>query len=379
MIKDNEDLLKLFDRISNGEASDEDITEYNRWCHAFQAKGLAVPDIEEVTAEMLQKIKRQIHYHSKAYTLRLWAKIAAAACIVLVLAIGGYYIIKRPQPGQVAQSQLKGDVAPGGNKAVLTLANGKTIILDNAHAGRLARQGSSKVTKVNNGLIAYKAGTSISSVTEPVQYNTLTVPRGGQYQLILPDGTKVWLNAASSIRYPTAFTGQERRVTITGEVYMEVARDAKHPFMVTTRHSDITVLGTSFNVMAYDNEPVVNTTLLEGSVKVSVFGDNQPAILKPGEQASVGNTGGNINVKKVNAEDAAAWIHGLLSLNDCTVQEFMDKLSRWYDVDVEYAGKVPSKEFGGMINRNANLSDVLSALDAAGIHTRMEGKKIIVL
>lgn len=379
IMKHNEDLLKLFGRIFNGEASDEDIREYNRWCHSFQAKGLPVPDVEEVTAEMLQKIQKQIRHSSKTYQLRLWAKIAAAACIVLAMAMGGYSLTKKLQPKQMAQSQLKDDVAPGGNKAVLTLANGQTIILDSTHTGQLANQGSSKVTKVNNGLIAYKTGTSAGSAPAALQYNTLTVPRGGQYQLILPDGTKVWLNAASSIRFPATFTGKERRVFITGEVYMEVAKEMNRPFIVVTRHSDITVLGTHFNVMAYDNEPGVNTTLLEGSVKISLPGVKQSIVIRPGEEASVNNTSSEIAVKKVDADNAVAWIHGLLSLNDCTVQEFMDKLSRWYNVDIQYAGKVPVKKFGGMINRNAQLSDVLSALSVAGIHTRVEDKKIIVM
>jgi len=228
--------------------------------------------------------------------------------------------------------------------------------------------------------LAYtKDGTPTGSVPGTVEYNTLSTPRGGQYRLILPDGTKVWLNAASSIRYPTAFTGKERRIAITGEVYLEVAKDAGHPFIVVTRHSDIAVLGTHFNVMAYDDEPAVNTTLLEGSVKISIPGKQTATVIEPGEQASVGNRGDAIEVKKVNAANVAAWIHGLLSLKDCSVQEFMNQLSRWYDIDIEYAGKVPQQRFGGMINRNVPLSDVLSALDAGGIHTKLEEKKIIVL
>lgn len=375
----NEDLLKLFDRVANGQASDEDIREYNHWCHALQVKNLPVPDMEKITVEMLQKIREQIQDTSKTNLLQLWTKIAAAACIIIVLAISAHFFIQKPNHQQIAQSQPMEDIAPGGNKAILTLGSGQTIILDSAHTGQLANLGKSKITKVNNGLIAYQTGASTGSASAPVEYNTLTVPRGGQYQLVLSDGTKVWLNAASSIRYPTAFTGSERKVFITGEVYIEVAQDAKHPFIVSTRHSEITVLGTHFNVMAYDNEPEVNTTLLEGSVKVSLSGDMSSIIIKPGEQASVSNTSSDIKVKKVNADDAAAWIHGLLSLNDCTVQEFMDKLSRWYNVDIEYAGTIPVKKFGGMINRDAHLSDVLLALDAAGIHTKLETKKIIVL
>lgn len=371
-----EDLLRLFDRISRGNATDEDIREYNRWCHAFQEKGMPIPDIEGVKTGMLRKIRRQIRREARIHRLNQWKKIAAAFA-VLVLAIAGYYLAHKPNHGQLAQSQTY-DVPPGSNKAILTLSNGQAIMLNNVHNGQLVSQGNSRVMKVNNGLLRYNAVNAQSS-PNVISYNTLTVPRGGQYQVILPDGTKVWLNAASSIRYPTAFVGQERKVEVTGEVYLEVAKDAYRPFTVITRHSDITVLGTHFNIMAYEDEPAVNTTLLEGSVRVSVPGSQKSMIIKPGEQASVDNASQNIKVENVNGSDATAWIHGLLSLNGCSVQEFMNQLSRWYDVDVEYAGKVPERKFGGMINRNAQLSDVLSALNAAGIPTRLAGKKIIVL
>jgi ferric-dicitrate binding protein FerR (iron transport regulator) len=248
------------------------------------------------------------------------------------------------------------------------------VVLDSA-TGIIAQQGHIKAVNAT-GQLTYTADTAAAGT---VVYNTLATPKARQYRLTLPDGTKVWLNAASSICYPIAFTGKERRVTITGEVYMEVAKDAGHPFIVTTRHSDITVLGTHFNIMAYEDEPAVNTTLLEGSVKISIPGKQTAAIIKPGEQASVDNGGDAIKVKQVNAKSVAAWINGFLSLKDCSVQEFMNQLSRWYDISIEYAGEAPQQRFGGMINRNTSLSDILSVLDTGGIHTKLEGKKIVVL
>lgn len=376
-MKDRESLLKLFDRISKGEATDEDIHEYNRWCQSFQSKGVALPEMDKITAGMLENITTQIRHQTKINRLRLWSKVAAAACIILILAVGGYYWTHKSPITQIAKNQVN-DIAPGGNKATLTLANGRTIILDSVHNGQIASLGNSSVTKINPGLLTYNSHAGSATVSS-VSYNTLTIPRGGQYQLVLPDGTKVWLNAASSIRFPTAFVGKERKVSITGEVYMEVAKDADHPFIVTTRNSDITVLGTSFNIMAYPDESSTETTLVNGSIKVSFPGSKEAKILKPGQQAIVANPGGTMSVKAVNAEDVFAWTHGLLSLNDCSVQEFMNQLSRWYNVDIEYMGKVPDKKFGGMINRNAELSNVLAALDAAGIHTKLEGKKIVVL
>ncbi len=381
-MKAQHELLEILNRISSREATDEDIHQYNRWCHSFQTKGLPIPDVEKITSGMLEEITKRIRRESKAYRLRLWSRVAAAACVILIVGLGGYYLIHKPRTEQIAKNKIENNVAPGGNKATLTLANGQTIILDSMHSGQIANQGNSKITKAGNGLLAYQAQGSKLKTQSEILFNTLTVPRGGQYQLILPDGTKVWLNAASSIRYPAAFTGRERKVAITGEVYMEVAKDVLHPFIVSTRKADITVLGTSFNIMAYPDESSVETTLLEGSVKVvplSGKGEELGVRLKPGQQAIVANADGNIGVKTVNAGDVAAWIHGLLSLNDCSVQEFMDQLSRWYNVDIQYTGKIPDKKFGGMINRNAELSNVLAALDAAGIHTRLEGKKIIVL
>lgn len=379
-MKDKKEILQLMNRIASGEATDEDIRQYNRWCRAFQEKNKRVPYSEEMTAEMLDAIRQKISHSNKKPRLSTMVRIAAAACLVLALGIGAYILISRPSAERIVQAQpLQHDIAPGGNKAMLTLANGQTILLDSAQIGQLANQGNSKITKADSGLLTYNSIAAGRSTQVAIQYNTLSVPKGGQYRLILPDGSKVWLNAASSIRYPTAFTGKERKIEITGEVYLEVAEDADHPFIVQTRHSAITVLGTHFNVMAYENEPAVKTTLLEGSVKVSVQGNGHAVIIEPGQQASVANGAPGIQVNEVRAADVAAWTRGLLSLNDCTVQEFMNQLSRWYDVDIKYAGEIPEKRFGGMINRNAKLSNVLAALDAAGIHTVLEEKGIIVL
>lgn len=378
-MKNSEDLFKLFERILNGEATEEDIRKYNRWCHSFQGGTSSVPDISEIKTGMIAEIEKRIHHNSKPKQLRLWTKIAVAASVILALFFGSYYLLNRHQEKYIVRNQTD-IVQPGTNKAVLTLANGQTIILNNAHTGQLASQGSSRVTKADSGLLVYQNEPKAKrqKLNASVEYNTLKIPRGGQYRLVLPDGTKVWLNAASSIRFPTAFTGKVRRVSVRGEVYMEVAKDVNKPFIVHAGHTNIKVLGTRFNVMAYDDQPAVATTLLQGSIKVGISGTKEATILTPGQQASVDKTGKSIKVKKVDATAVAAWIHGLLSMKDCGVREFMDKLSRWYDVDIEYEGKVPQKRFGGLINRNAPLSNVLSALEAAGIHTKLKKQKIIV-
>lgn len=380
---DNQELLNLFDRINTGEATDEDIILYNRWCQSFQQRGEPVPNTRKVTIEMLSEIRRTIGTTRKMRRLGRWSRIAAACAIVVALSVGAYFLSSGPHPGQITASGTK-EILPGNNKAVLTLANGQRIVLNDAHTGKLGMQGNTNVTKVDSGLLVYQGSPhGVQGITKKggvnPSFNTLTIPRGGQYQLVLPDGTKVWLNSASSIRYPTAFEGGERLVAITGEVYFEVAQDPAHPFIVHTRNSNVIVLGTRFNVMAYDEDPAVTTTLLEGSVKVSVPGKQETAVLTPDHQASVSSAGSGIKVVKVDAANVAAWIHGLLSLKDCSMQEFMNQLSRWYDVDVEYAGTIPRHRFGGIINRNAPINDVLAALDAGGIHTKLEGRKIIVL
>jgi ferric-dicitrate binding protein FerR (iron transport regulator) len=376
-MRKQEDLQAVFDRIARGEATDEDLVTYNRWCNASQKKGLPVPDIGELKPVMWAEIQARLHHNSASRRLKLWTKVAAAAAVILAVSVGGYYLSRPPQ-ASIAVDQID-TIAPGGSKATLILANGQSIVLDSTGNRQLTNQGSSQVVKVDSGLLSYSRLTSRSSAASIVSYNTLTVPRGGQYRLVLADGTRVWLNASSSIRFPTAFIGKEREVTISGEVYMEVAEDASHPFIVTTAHSTITVLGTRFNVMAYDNEPAVTTTLLEGSVKVSVPGTRTAMIIRPDQQASVDRESEEVRVKTVNASNVAAWIHGLISLKDCTVKELMGELSRWYDVDVEYAGAVPVMRFGGMINRNTDLTNVLSGLNEAGIHTLLKNRKIIVL
>lgn len=385
---ESRNFLQLLDKYLNGTASREEVRlleEYYRRLDENSEKGLSEEEEEGLYGEMLKNIRKEIHKvpplnrRSPVKRMRIIGYAAAFIAAVVLLSAGIIFLGRQQPKERVAVHKQLKKIVPGGNKAVLILSNGAAVALDTVHPGQLTSQGNSNVIKLNTGLLAYKTGKQKLSKGSPVLYNTLVTPRGGQYQLGLSDGSKVWLNSASSIRYPTVFTGEERKVAITGEAYIEVAEDARHPFIVTTRNSNITVLGTHFNVMAYDDEPAVKATLLEGSVKVSIPGSKKAMIIKPGQQAIVTNKRENIKVRKVNAAEVAAWIHGILSLNDCSVHEFMNQLSRWYDVDIQYVDGVPDERFGGTINRNAQLSDVLSALDAIGIHTRLKGKKVIVL
>ncbi|MEO6682317.1 MAG: FecR domain-containing protein, partial [Ginsengibacter sp.] len=240
----------------------------------------------------------------------------------------------------------------------------------------LAQQGQSTIIKLDDGQLAYK-GDARNAASKEVQYNTVTTPRGGQYQLVLADGTKVWLNAASSIRFPAAFTGKERNVEITGEVYFEVADNAVKPFIVKSNAVEIKVLGTSFNVNAYEDENAMKTTLLEGSVEVLM--DKERSFLKPGEQAVVSHKSENIRVNKnANLEEVIAWKNGLFYFDEDNVETIMKKISKWYDVEVVFDGGISLRKFNGQLKREANISHVIDILEEGGVSIKIIGKKVIV-
>jgi ferric-dicitrate binding protein FerR (iron transport regulator) len=270
------------------------------------------------------------------------------------------------------------DIMPGGNKAILTLGDNTTINLDDAKNGVVGQQGNTQVVKSKEGrLDYYTVGAKASAIT----YNLLTTPRGGQYQLALPDGSKVWLNAASSLRYPTAFAGKERVVELHGEAYFEIAPNPSMPFKVAVSQqageapAEIEVLGTHFNVKAYADEPAVHTTLLEGSVRVRKGRNIVP--LQPGQQASW-NSARDVRVVPADVEEAVAWKNGLFKFNEATIEDVMRQLSRWYDVEVVYTNGIPGDLFRGEIYRNVNVSKVLKVLEASGVQFKVEGKKILV-
>ncbi|RPD38705.1 FecR family protein [Chitinophaga barathri] len=308
--------------------------------------------------------------------IRYWA---AAAVLLVLLSAGAYLLNRQPQQTiavKPATDTLQHEIGPGGNKAVLTLANGATILLDEAADGTLAQQGGSNVVKLGNGQLAYVGGTG---ETGGNMYNVIATPRGGQYRIALSDGTQVWLNAASSIRYPAVFSGDERKVEITGEAYFEVAKNEKKPFKVAINKStEINVLGTHFNVNAYEDEQDIRTTLLEGKVSISVFQNQQ--VLKPGQQGTViyGNTGGFVKVQDVDTEEAVAWKKGMFCFKNADLRTVMRQLSRWYDVEVAYEGGNNGAVFEGKIQRELNLSDVLEALRKNNVQFRIEGRRIIV-
>ncbi len=337
---------------------------------------------QELSKEMLQVIHERISVQSqtkKATVFRMWTvRIAAAASIIGLILLGTFFWFNRDGEKEVAQTEIKrngykNDVLPGGDKAILTLADGSTIVLDDAQNGALAQQGNTKVVKIG-GRLAYDPANTGS---QDVVYNTITTPRGGQYQIELPDGSQVWLNAASSIHFPTAFVGKERRVEISGEAYFEVAQNKSMPFIVKVNSAEVQVLGTHFNVMAYSEESAVKTTLLEGSVRFVNGMDN--SILKPGQQSQLTKNGQLKVISGVDVDDVVAWKNGIFHFENADIGLVMRQLSRWYDVEVVYQNKPTDDPLYADIPRNTKLSDVLKALElAGGARFEIEGKKIIV-
>ncbi len=263
---------------------------------------------------------------------------------------------------------------PGGNKAILTLADGTKVELDTASNGTVTKQGNITVIKLD-GQLAYNVE---GNLAREAVYNTITTPKGGQYRLLLADGSKVWLNAASSLRFPTTFTSKERRVELTGEGYFEVAHNTEKPFYVSVREMDVKVLGTHFNINSYQDDEVIRTTLLEGSVFVSSKKIKRAAVLKPGQQALL--NGVQLDVKKdIDTEVIMAWKNGKFNFDGDNIQTVMRQLEKWYDVQVEYRGDITTEEFVGVISRNVNLSEILNMLEKTNaVDFELKGKKIIV-
>lgn len=310
--------------------------------------------------------------HRVHFRYRWWAA-AAVVLVLLSVAVYRWALQKQPEEIVIAKTEHKQtQIQPGKDGAVLTLADGQQIVLDSAQNGEISKQYGSSVVLQDGKLIYNPTGNS----TGEIAYNLMSTPKGRQFNMTLSDGTRVWLNAASSIRYPTIFAGKQRTVEITGEAYFEVAKNAEMPFHVRiNKGSEIEVLGTQFNVNAYDNERTMKTTLLQGSVKVTANGNN--VVLKPGQQAQ---SAASIKVlNNIDTDKIMAWKNGLFNFEGAKLEEVMNQLERWYDIEVEYEKGVPDIYFEGGMSKNIQLSDLLTILEKSKVHFRVEGRKLIVL
>ena len=383
------EIQKLLDRYLSGECTLEEQKQVEEWLERQKTTDNEWTKLDgsakqDWLASLYNDINQSIQTRALARVVPIYKRpvfrIAVAASVILILLAGTYFMFFNKSQRDIAETQdkvdnFKNDVAPGGNKAILTLADGSVIVLDSAQNGTLTNQGNTKVIKLDNGQLAYN---SAGIKSTEVLFNTISTPRGGQYQVILPDGSKVWLNAASSLRFPAAFVDKERRVDVTGEAYFEVAKNAAMPFVVVVNGAEVQVLGTHFNVMAYDDEATMKTTLLEGSVKF-VKG-NTSSLLKPGQQSQLTPTGSVNVVNNVDVEQVMAWKNGLFHFEDADIQTIMRQLSRWYDVEVVYQNKTNNDQFVLEMPRSSKLSDVLKVLELTGdIRFGIEGKKIIIL
>ena len=363
---EGEDLSRL---LMDPSIADQD------WEELMEELMLAEPPMADYSAEkwqpVLAELSRRTKNRERIQTI-WWRRLAVAAVLLLIVGGAWFWLSRtKPSPSPIPAVAVK-DLLPGGNRATLTLANGHQIVLDSAGNGVLATQGNARVEK-GSGRVQYQPEKSGPIAPGSVAYNTLSTPKGGQYQLTLEDGTKVWLDAASSITYPTAFTGNERSVTVTGEAYFEVAHDKAKPFRVHVGTTVLQDLGTAFNVNAYADEPVMLTTLAEGALSVGSM------ILAPGEQASRDAAGRIHLIRHADVEQALAWKNGQFAFRDADLPTVMRQLSRWYDFDVRYKGPVPGGEFDGKIGKTLTLDQVLRVLTRTRVHYSIQPGRHLVI
>ncbi|QEC40620.1 FecR family protein [Pseudobacter ginsenosidimutans] len=336
--------------------------------------------------DMLTRIQQGSHETSTPEIIteipvrKTWYRYAAAAAIgILIVGIAAtFWLTSRTGDDQTDTSRTahyNSEALPGSDKAILQLEDGRSILLDTA-SGELAKQGETHIRKNEEGVLSYDPGNTGADTA--MVYNKIITPRGGQYQVTLPDGSKVWLNAASSLRFPVAFKGRERVVELSGEAYFEVAQNANRPFKVNVGGKEepmqVEVLGTGFNIQAYADEPVRAATLVNGKVRVN--NGNAHVILQPGQQARLKEL--SLTTASADLEEVLAWKNGIFYLQDVNIQNIMRQLSRWYDVEVVYEGNI-TQQFVGKIPRTMNLSDVLKVLESTGwVHFKFEGKTVTV-
>jgi transmembrane sensor len=380
----NQHLLEIMAKFKMGQATAAEIEEIDFW-YDQQAVNSGYTDemsaVERLEAKdkILQGINVRLQQEpaaiTKIYPYKKLKTFALAAAILLALGVALYVQLGRQKtaPNQLSATH---DVSPGNNKAVLILANGKKINLTGLSNGQIASQTGMQITKTANGQLLYETIENTTSTDLKPEFNTIEVPIGGQWQVILPDHSKVWLNALSRITYPLHFIGHERKVKISGEAYFEVSHNAKMPFKVQAGSQTVEVLGTHFNIMAYADEKLIKTTLLEGSVKVS--DGKTTKLLVPGEQAQASN--GEIAVTNdVDVEGVVAWKNGYFKFDE-NLETIMAKVAKWYDVDVLYQVKPdPSIVYAGKVSRSKNISSLLKIIAFNGdVHFKIEGRRVTV-
>ena len=385
-------LKYLLEQQQRNQCSQSEEEELNDWFHTINP-GRGQMDswlketggTEKLTADLYSDFSSRVQTASKVRSMTWVYRVAAASVILAALLFFFYPKQKHTKEGLAGLSQtekavdkpVNTPIKPGGNKAVLKLANGQEIVLTDSVNTHIATQNNTEVKQVRGGSIAYNTTDDPATDKEPV-YNTLTTPRGGKYTLTLADGTQVTLDAASSITYPVAFTGKERRVEITGQAYFEVVHNEAQPFRVFAKGQLVEDLGTAFNVNAYHDDPFIKVTLAEG--KVAIQNASKRVALIPGQQAMVKDGQESISVKYVNVEETVAWKNGWFVFHHESIQNVMKLAARWYDIEVIYEGGMINKQFGGNISRYKEITELLQNLKlTGGIKYRIEGRKVVLL
>jgi transmembrane sensor len=384
---------KLLERYRNGLCTEDEKTLVESWhLSALRTKtsDLDHAELTDAKNQIWSAIEEETELKSTRKQL-LWPKLAAAAVVLFFIGFVISNQLKKQLPDQQQTSKTTEKIIkPGGNKATLTLADGSKISLTDATNGVIAKQAGINITKTSKGELIYTVATQSASNHRKDVFNTIETPRGGQYQINLPDGTKVWLNAESALKYPAAFNEEERKVELKGEAYFEVAKltdknGMRVPFKVKSdigagRSQEVEVLGTHFNINAYNNEPSNKTTLLEGSVRIKNLQSNISQLLKPGQQSIINSSSPLVKVETIDAEEAVTWKDGYFSFNEENLETIMNKIARWYNVEIDYRGNKINKTFGGRISRFNSVNEVLDMLQTTGaVHFKIEERRILVM
>ncbi|MGX5687456.1 FecR family protein [Arcticibacter tournemirensis] len=375
-------LSELAHKWKTGTLSQEERKILDEWENSHQDDILNLEgdgdSVSVIKERLLEKLAAEMKKSPAKKPIVRFLPYMAAASVLLVCSLAFYFYSGRSGRNAETASEFLNDVAPGGNKAVLTLADGKKVDLSNVAKGKLAEQAGVRVSKSSDGQLVYEVLGNQTKAGAPLAYNTIATPKGGQFNIKLPDGSSVTLNAASELRFPVSFDAlKEREVELKGEAYFEVAKNMRRPFKVSTAGQEVMVLGTQFNINAYADESVTRTTLLEGSVRIAVPGNNITKQLTPGQQAVL--AGSVIEVKNGDIESAVAWKNGDF-IFDGNIENIMRQISRWYDVEVDFKGDISGEEFIGSVPRSGSLTEVLKALQLTGkVQFKVEGRRVTVM
>ncbi len=384
MHQENKCYSELAAKWLKGKITEEEMNEFSEWFDDTDNEILNVPpgfagSEKELRERILSGIRKRRQHPRRIiyFTKNPLTKLAVASAVIITSTLCVLYITGKhssPAESNSAVAVSKRDtIVPGGNKAVLILGDGTEVVLDTATSGTIEQNPHSRVIKLDDGELVYSA---LKDANVAVTYNTLSTPRGGQYAITLVDGTRVWLNSSSSLRFPTSFRDPERIVELSGEAYFEVVQNGDKPFKVKVNDVEFKVLGTHFNIMAYKDETTINTTLIEGSVAVSKL--KETVTLNPGQQARIRENGKIGIIKNADTEQAIAWKNGFFNFTGSDIETTMRQIARWYDIEVIYEDKI-TEHFNGTILRNASIERVLKMLEfTAVVHFDIQGRKISV-